>query len=311
MNNYLLETSDFTALKTEIDKIIKKEKFTDALTSTYDAKELQLENALEDLDTYGFLSDKKVVIINNIDGINQEDEDKNLKHLYKYLENPNPDNLLIITASKLNNTLKVTKELKKKMNYSLVEVNPENFIKNELKDYELETGVIKLLIEYCKNDITKIENECHKLKTFNYETKKISKQDIEELVIEKLGDEQELTFSFSRSLAEKDKKEALRKYKELLDYQIEPIAIVGLLASQIRIIYQVKTLTNQNLSPYDIAKILGEKSDYRVKKTKELIRYYSEKELLDLMQTLSDMDIQMKTSDIDPNSLIELFILNI
>lgn len=311
MNNYLLETNDFTALKTEIDKIIKKEKFTDALTSTYDAKELQLENALEDLDTYGFLSDKKVIIINNIDGINQEDEEKNLKHLYKYLENPNPDNLLIITASKLNNTLKLTKELKKKMNYSSVEINPENFIKNELKDYTLETGVIKLLVEYCKNDITKIENECKKLKTFNFETKKISKSDIEELVIEKLGDEQELTFSFSRSLAEKNKKEALRKYKELLDYQIEPIAIVGLLASQIRIIYQVKTLSNQNLSPYDIAKMLGEKSDYRVKKTKELIRYYSEQELLDLMKTLSDMDIQMKTTDIDPNSLIELFILNI
>lgn len=311
MNNYLLETNDFTALKTEIDKIIKKEKFTDALTSTYDAKELQLENALEDLDTYGFLSDKKVIIINNIDGINQEDEENNLKHLYKYLENPNPDNLLIITASKLNNTLKVTKELKKKMNYSSVEVNPENFIKNELKDYTLGTGVIKLLVEYCKNDITKIENECKKLKTFNFETKKISKSDIEELVIEKLGDEQELTFSFSRSLAEKNKKEALRKYKELLDYQIEPIAIVGLLASQIRIIYQVKTLSNQNLSPYDIAKMLGEKSDYRVKKTKELIRYYSEQELLDLMKTLSDMDIQMKTTDIDPNSLIELFILNI
>ena len=311
MNNYLLETNDFTALKTEIDKIIKKEKFTDALTSTYDAKELQLENALEDLDTYGFLSDKKVIIINNIDGINQEDEENNLKHLYKYLENPNPDNLLIITASKLNNTLKVTKELKKKMNYSSVEINPENFIKNELKDYTLETGVIKLLVEYCKNDITKIENECKKLKTFNFETKKISKSDIEELVIEKLGDEQELTFSFSRSLAEKNKKEALRKYKELLDYQIEPIAIVGLLASQIRIIYQVKTLSNQNLSPYDIAKILGEKSDYRIKKTKELIRYYSEQELLDLMKTLSDMDIQMKTTDIDPNSLIELFILNI
>ena len=311
MNNYLLETTDYTALKTEIDKIIKSEMFTDALTSTYDAKELQLENALEDLDTYGFLSDKKVIIINNIDGINQEDEEKNLKHLYNYLENPNPDNLLIITASKLNNTIKVTKELKKIMTFKAVEINPENFIKNELKDYTLESGVIKLLVEYCKNDITKIENECKKLKTFNFETKKISKSDIEELVIEKLGDEQELTFSFSRSLAEKNKKEALRKYKELLDYQIEPIAIVGLLASQIRIIYQVKTLSNQNLSPYDIAKILGEKSDYRVKKTKELIRYYSEQELLDLMKTLSDMDIQMKTSDIDPNSLIELFILNI
>ena len=311
MNNYLLESLDFVALKKEIDKIIKETKFQEAAISTYDISEVSLENALEDLDTYSFLTTQKIIIINNIEVINQDLEEDNIKHLYKYLDNPNPDNLLIITAKKLNNTYKITKELKKRLQYKLIELNPETYIKNELKDYTLEPGVIKLLVDYSKGDITKLENECIKLKNYSIDTKKITKKDISELVVEKLGDQQDLTFSFSRALAERNKKEALEKYKELLNYQIEPLQIIGLLASQIRIIYQVKVLTKQNMTPLEISRQLQEKSDYRVKKTKELISLYTEDELLKLMTSLADMDLQIKTTDIDPNSLIELFILNI
>ena len=311
MNNYLLESLDFVALKKEIDKIIKETKFQEAAISTYDISEVSLENALEDLDTYSFLTTQKIIIINNIEVINQDLEEDNIKHLYKYLDNPNPDNLLIICAKKLNNTYKITKELKKRLQYKLIELNPETYIKNELKDYTLEPGVIKLLVDYSKGDITKLENECIKLKNYSIDTKKITKKDISELVVEKLGDQQDLTFAFSRALAERNKKEALEKYKELLNYQIEPLQIIGLLASQIRIIYQVKVLTKQNMTPLEISRQLQEKSDYRVKKTKELISLYTEDELLKLMTSLADMDLQIKTTDIDPNSLIELFILNI
>lgn len=311
MNNYLLESLDFVALKKEIDKIIKETKFQEAAISTYDISEVSLENALEDLDTYSFLTTQKIIIINNIEVINQDLEEDNIKHLYKYLDNPNPDNLLIITAKKLNNTYKITKELKKRLQYKLIELNPETYTKNELKDYTLEPGVIKLLVDYSKGDITKLENECIKLKNYSIDTKKITKKDISELVVEKLGDQQDLTFAFSRALAERNKKEALEKYKELLNYQIEPLQIIGLLASQIRIIYQVKVLTKQNMTPLEISRQLQEKSDYRVKRTKELISLYTEDELLKLMTSLADMDLQIKTTDIDPNSLIELFILNI
>ena len=75
--------------------------------------------------------------------------------------------------------------------------------------------------------------------------------------------------------------------------------------------YQVKILEKQRLSADEIAKTLQEKNSYRVKKTKELTRYYTEKELLDLMQQLADIDLKLKTTDADPHNLIELFILNI
>ena len=311
MTSYLLESDDFAA-KEEIEKkIIHQEKFEEAEKSIYDFEETSLENALEDLDTYHFLSSKKIVIIRNIEAISQEEEKENLEHLYKYIENPLPENLLIVESKKLNHTTKLAKELKKKCKTVEVEVSPKSYIKEQLKGFTISQEEINLLEELCQKDVTKIKMECEKLKNYKWDEKKIERKDIEELVVKKLGDSKDLTFSFSRSLALKDKEDALKKYRELLEYNIEPLSIIGLLASQIRIIYQVKLLSKRNLSDREIASMLEEKSDYRIKKTRELIGLYTEKELLEIMKKLSDIDYRLKTTDTNPHREIENFILNI
>lgn len=310
-NNYLLEGQSFFEIENEINNIVKSLDFNDALKSNYDLSEVEFDNVLEDLDTYSFLSSKKIIILTGIENVNNESNKDDLEHLYKYLDNPNPDNLLFIWSLKFNNTLKVTKELKKRCKYISVSLDPIKFAKNELKGYKISNIDIEYLVNKCLNDLSKIENEINKLKNYKYEEKTISREDIDELVMEKLGDSTELTFAFSRSLAEKDKKRALEQYFKLLNYNIEPLSIIGLIASQIRIIYQVKVLEKQRLSNDEIASMLGEKNSYRIKKTKELTRYYSEDELLELMKTLADMDYKLKTTDSDPNNLIELFILNL
>lgn len=311
MNSYLLENSDEVTINDAIQKVIKENNFENALISTYDLEENSLTNALEDLDTYSFLSPKKVIIIKNIEALKAEENKDELEHLYKYIAKPNQDNLLIVVAKKLNNTLKMTKELKKNLTVLNVELNLSDFAKKELAGYILENGAMKMLLDYCKDDLTKLKNECRKLKDYAYQEKKITVSDIENLVVVKLGDSKDLTFAFVRSLAEKNKKDALKKYKELLDYNIEPIAIIGLIASQIRIIYQVKVLEKEGLSNRSIADKLGEKSDYRIAKTKELTKYYSEDELLKLMIELEIIDLKAKSQDVDCNFLIDMFILNL
>jgi len=311
MNSYLIESLDSLSLLKERKRIIKENSFEEAFCNTYDLEEVPLENALEDLDTYSFLSEKKVIIIENIETIKQEDFKEELNHLLKYIKNPNPDNLLIIEAHKLNNTMKLTKELKKSCTYNQVEIDNKKYIKEVLKDFKIDNSTIQFLEEYCLGDFTKIVNECNKLKSYKWDEKSITKKDIEELVVEKLGDSKDLTFAFTRALATRDKEEALKKYRELITYNIEPISMIGLLASQIRIIYQVKLLEKQHLKDKEIASILEEKSDYRITKTKELTKLYTEEELLNLMKELAEIDYQMKTEDVDSNHLIEMFILNI
>ena len=311
MNNYLLESLDSLSLQKEREKIIHSEGFDSATISLYDMEESILDNALEDLDTYSFLSDKKVIIINNIDNLKKYNNKSQIKHLLKYIDNPNPNNLLIIDANKLNNTYKLTKELKKKCKYQLVQYDDKSFIKSQLSGYSIDTKAINLLCDYCLGDFSKITNECAKLREYKYDEKKITIKDVEDLVERKLGDSRDLTFAFTKSLAERNKKDALIKFRELLDYNLEPISLIGLLASQIRIIYQVKIFSKEHYSDKEIQDMLEEKTTYRIKKTRELIHYYTEKELLQLMQQLHDMDFKLKTSDVDGIHLIEMFILNL
>lgn len=309
MDSYLIETQDYLSFQKEKDKLIKEKDFLEAQISIYDLEEVPLENALEDLDTYSFLSSKKVIILTNIENLKYDDNKHDLDHLFKYISNPNPDNLLII-YSKGNNTLKTIKELKKICKVIETNISIKDYIKNTFKDYKIDFKAINLLEENCLDDFTKVVNECDKLKNYKIDSKEITVEDVELLVTKKLGDPRDLTFAFSRSLAEKDKKKALENYKELLEYNVEPLSIIGLLASQIRIIYQVKLLEDKNMKDKEISEVLNEK-EFRIKKTRELTRLYSKEELLKLMQELSNMDYRLKTEDIDGNNLIELFILNI
>lgn len=309
-HNYLIECTDFLTIQIEINKIIKNNKFEDASINYYDIQEVPLENALEDLDTYGFLTSKKVIVITNFESIDLSNE-KDLDRLTKYSKNPSSDNILIITTKKyVIKDNKYLKELKKNLEIITISVDPISYIKNELKGYKVDRDVINLINEYCLEDITKIHNECNKLKLYKEEDKTISKEDVKELVIKKLGDVTELTFSFTRALAERNKKEALNLYQEILDYNVEPLSLIGLLASQFRIMYQVKVLDRKRMNNAEIAKILNTK-EYRIMKTKELTRFYTEKEILNLIIKLSEIDLKIKTTSNDPNLLIQVFILNI
>lgn len=308
MNNYLIEGNDYISVNNKISEIIKKNDFSDASISKYDLSEGLLDDALEDLNTYGLFSDKKIVIINNFDKM--DPLLNNIEELLKYVENSSSLNLLFVVSDKYDDRKKIIKDLKKKMEFIKISTDPVEFTKSCLEGYKIENGVINLLVNNTLGDVTRLYNECNKLKTYKINDKYISKEDVEELSFKKLGDSTEITFQFSRALAEKDKKSALILYQELLNYKIEPLSIIGLLASQFRIMYQVKSLEEKNMRNDEIASSLKEKP-YRITKTRELTRYYSKKEILDLMIKLEDIDLKIKTTSVDANTLVQLFILNI
>lgn len=310
MNSYLLEGSDHLTVTNIISKIITTEKFNSIPINNYDMDSVPLDNALEDLDTYGFFQDKKVIVISNFDNLKFDDNLDSIDHLFKYLKSPSKDNLLFIVCNKIDDRKKIYKDLKKIMSYQKMNIDTESFIKEQLTSYKLEAGVVRLIGDLCQNDISKIYNECLKLKCFKIDDKFITKDDVNSLVTKKLSQLNELSFSLIRLMAEKDKRGALRTYNELLEYQFEPLSIIGLLESQFRLMYQIKVLSKDGLNNDEIAKKLGEKSSYRIKKVREVTKFYSKSEILDVFIKLSDIDFKIKTSIADPVFLLQLFILN-
>ena len=91
MNNnlYLVASNDKITLDNKLQEIIKKS--PDAEIVHYDLSEVAIDKLIEDLDTYNFLSNKKVIVGHNAsflstDKVKQQVE-HNLEKLEKYIEN--------------------------------------------------------------------------------------------------------------------------------------------------------------------------------------------------------------------------------
>ena len=313
-NNYFIENEDNFLIEEKIKEIIKKEKFNDVTPTTYDLELTSLENALEDLDTYSFLTNKKVIIIRGLDKIVKKnldyDIDSSLDHLYKYLKNSVEDNLLIIRVNKSDSKQNMYKKLKSLCTVEEIKTDIKKLVQDKLKDYKLEKRFIDYLIEYCNNDITKISNEVEKLKNYRLEEKELTIKDIDDLVIKEYGDSKNLFFSFLENVGKKDIENSLKSYRELKNYDMNDLGLLTSISNQVRLMYTVKVYEEKKYSNDEIAKRLNAKP-YRIMKIRELTRLYTLEEIRGLMIKLEEIDLKTKSTDETTNSVIENFIINL
>ena len=308
MNNYLIKSNATSLIDKKIEELIKELGFNDASITTYDLEEDSITSLIEDADTISFLTPSKVIIGKNLSNNNLDD--KNIKTLSKYLDNPNSDVLLIFVTTNIDTRKKSIKEVINKLSLVNISTDTKSIVKDILKGYDVEYRVINLLDEYYKDDLERLISETKKLALAFINTKKITYKEALDLLVKPLNKQDTLAFDLVREIALKDKKKALNIYNELLSYNIESYALFGLLESQYRLLYQVKVLNKRNISYNDIASIL-EVHPFRVKKTLELVRYYTLKEIRKLLKNLADIDYKIKSGIYENNIIIDLLILNI
>ena len=309
MNNYLLKGTSLSLIDKKIEEIIKEKGFTDALVTTYDLEEDSITSLIEDADTISFLTPTKVIIGKNFSNKNIS-LDKDLNTLNKYLDNPNCDVILILTATNIDTRKKSVKELINKFKIINIDISTKEIIKEIFKDYDIEYRVINLLEEYYQDNLERLISECNKLSLAFIKTKKITYNEALDLLVKPLNNQDNLSFDLVREIALKDKIKALNIYNELLNYNIESYSLIGLLESQYRLLYQVKILNKKNISYNDIANTL-EVHPFRVKKTLELVRFYTLKEIRKMLKLLADIDYKIKSGVYENNIIIDLLILNI
>ena len=308
MNNYLIKSNAISLIDKKIEELIKEKGFDSSSVTTYDLEEDSITSLIEDADTISFLTPNKVIIGKNLSNNNLDE--KNLKILSKYLDNPNSDVLLILVTTNIDARKKTVKEVINKLSLVNISTDTKTLVKDILKGYDVEYRVINLLEEYYSEDLERLISETKKLALAFINTKKITYKDALELLVKPLNKQDSLAFDLVREIALKDKKKAVNIYNELLSYNIESYALFGLLESQYRLLYQVKVLNKRNISYNDMASIL-EVHPFRVKKTLELVRYYTLKEIRKLLKNLSDIDFKIKSGVYENNIVIDLLILNI
>lgn len=307
---YLIESDNLVVINKKLDDILSKHKLSRENIIKYDLIETPISVLIDELNTYNLLVDKKVVIGVNasfLTGSKVKSVEHSIDDLENYINNLNPNNILILICSKLDSKKKIVKLLKDKGNVISGEVDITSIIKSSLDDFKMDVKTINYLINYCSSDDAKILNELEKLKAYKFDTREITIDDINLVVTKSLDDN---VFDFINAIVSKNKIKAYDIYKELLYKGEEVTKLVIMVADQIRLIYNCKALLLDGYKKDDIATFLGV-HPYKVKLAIEASYSYSENDLLKLLDKLFEIDLSIKTGKASSNIVFELFILSL
>lgn len=310
--NYLLYGIENFFIDKEIKSIIDKGNFDDINISHYDLDNDLISNIVDDANTISLFNSNKLIIVDNafiFSRTTKKIDDTEL--IQSYLENPNPSTTIIF-VNRLENIDSVKKIVKSVKNKGVIkEFNPLKSINdtviNMFDDYKIDSNTVNYFINRVGNNLEIINNEIDKLKLFKLNNKIITKEDINNICIENVSID---IFKFVDDIINKDKKSAIKTYKELLKINEEPIKIVALLASKFRLMYQSCILTKKGFTEDKISEILGVHK-YPVHLSILAGYKYNPDLILKYLNDLADLDIGIKTGTKDKELALELFILGL
>ena len=150
MNNlYLIIGENDTIINLKLKEILK-DNYNNLVT--YDMEISNISDAIMDLDTYGFFNEKKYVYAKNAKFLSSEKTDINhdIDMLKKYLENPNQDNVLIISCNKLDSKKNIVKLVKDKMKIIETEIDLTKYINIVSKSASKTSDELKKSIDQFK-----------------------------------------------------------------------------------------------------------------------------------------------------------------
>lgn len=294
-------------IKEHINKIVKENNINKESISSYDLETDNIMSALEDINTLSIFSDKKLVIVYNIESLIKKDDKNNdlyVSELIKYLNNQS-DNILIITGKSLPNRKKLITSFDSfstKIEATNFDIN--SYINELLNGYKMSNNDIELLKTYCSNDLLRIKNEIEKLKLYRFDEKQITRNDIESLVKKDLD---KTIFDLINSVEKGTKNRSFDIYKELKEQNEEDMKILSMLANNYRLIYQIKNLTYTK-TDNEIKEILGISNPKRISVLRSKGYNYTNKDLENILSFLADLDYKIKNGLMDKETAVYLFL---
>ena len=295
-----------------IDDFVKKNKINNIIK--YDYNDITIDTVIEEISYLDLFGDKKLIILYNSKFLTSEETLDN-KYFEDYINNKNQVNYLFLITNNenLDERKKIVKLLRK--NYEVKEFNKFSEYDaykyvNELfktDGYVIEEKAIKEIVSRLSSNICMIKNEVDKLKLYKLEEKNITLNDVLNITSQLPEDN---VFKIVDALISNNKEEIFKLYDDFKLNGVDEIALIALIANQFRFMYQVKVLMSDGKNKNEIISIL-KSHPYKTEITMKKISMYSEEKLLDILYSLSLIDVSIKTGEVDKGYALENFFLNL
>lgn len=295
-----------------IKNFIKDNKIDDVIKLDYE--DINISSVIEECSYIDLFGNKKLIILYNSKFFGSKETIDDIE-FNKYLENPNPNSYLffVLNEEALDERKKVTKLVKSKYEVigfnTFTEYDASKYIKEEFKkdNYKIDEDAVKKIIEYLHTNYGLYINEIKKLKLYKLQDKLITLSDVIE-VVSRIPEDN--VFKLLDAVILNNKENIFKLYKDIKTSGVDEIALIALIASQFRFMYQVLVLSNDGKNKFEIIKHLGS-HPYKTEMALQKINLYKEEKILKILLELSEIDIKIKTGERDKSDIIEEFFLGL
>lgn len=292
-----------------LNSILTKESMLMNL-DTFDGKKCSVEAIYDTLTTLPFMSEYRVIVINDSMLINAGRKDDTEK-LSNYLEQIPENTIIIFIESQIDKRIKLYKKLAKLGR--VIEFNTPNeselvkWVNNILvksdKTISYENAVY--LLHTVTHNMDSILLELNKLIDYKDISKEIKKEDIELICIKSLEIK---IFDLVDAVINKNINHALSIYNNLLLMKEQPIMILSMIARQFRLVLQCKKLKETVSSVNEISNILGLHS-FVVTNCLKQSNNFTVVALVNALRECLEVDIDIKTGKKTDKLAVEMLII--
>ena len=175
------------------------------------------------------------------------------------------------------------------------------------KDTKLSTSYAKKFIEICDHDSSRMLEEIQKLRAFA-DSKKISDDDALRILVENdiiYTPIEDRVFDFVNAVAAGRISEAFNLFEECKRNNEPTLIMISLIYAQLKRLLQVQSCKSD-----DISKTTG-LSDWEIKNVKNYCGVYSNRELVNALKLLHEVERKLKTGLIDEDVCIDYLLIQI
>ena len=273
---------------------------------------------IEEILTLPMFSLEKVVVIKNatmFTGSKDKQVTKEEISMWLDLLEQQVDNHVIfeVYQEKLDGRKKITKLIESSHRATAVEPPSErqfsHYITEQLAkdDYTMDQPAMKRFIERIGVNLQQADIEIEKLKTYTYDSRVITLEAINDIVPESIEEE---IYILTDLIKSGKKQLAAKKISELILRKEEPIALLGLIASQYRLYYQTKLLSMKGMNKFEIGKTLGV-HHFRIQLALEQCHRLELMDILAMLNICAELDFKLKDTALDKEAVMQLYVANL
>lgn len=320
---YIFDGEDAFSQSEQIDSLMESmgDPATRELnTMVLDGRTTTLNEIRHHCDTMPFLSDRRLVLVRDLLGrLGQKGsraDSQFLKELVDYLPNmPDTARLFFLESKTLPKRHPVVK-LAKSSEAGQVKTfevptgsQLARWVRTKVKqaNAEIEPQAVQALCTFVGNDLYQLVHEIEKLAAYTDGQRAINVQDIQLLTPHA---RQASIFDMVDALGQRDGRTASRIYHTLLDAGEHPLAIMGMITRQFRLLIQVKELAPTLGTHQAIARELHQ-NPYPIKKILAQSKNFTFSQLSQIYHKLLDADVEIKTGRIEPALALDTLIAGI